>query len=205
MLVVYEGSVETFQRVLEGAYLSPHVHKTFICLDQYVQKTFTYLNPRIHYTFTCLEQHAHKTFSHLDPRTLNIHMFGATCPQDILTFGSTYPLNIHMFGATCPQDILTFGSTYPLEIRMFGPGGEGRIRKKFIINKQGRKRRHVTQYYVREPYRHFRAIWWLFLQRSFEDGASLFLRRCSCAQTSIHAIIRKITMCKQTWPLKLLF
>jgi len=37
MLVVCEGSVEMFGRVLEGAYLSPHIHRTF-----------SYLDPRIH-------------------------------------------------------------------------------------------------------------------------------------------------------------
>ena len=37
MIVVCEGSVEMFERVLEGAYLSPHIHRTF-----------PYLHPRIH-------------------------------------------------------------------------------------------------------------------------------------------------------------
>jgi len=31
--------------------------------------------------------------------------------------------------------------------------------KKFINNKQVRKRRHVTQYFMKEHNRHFRAMW----------------------------------------------
>jgi len=59
------------------------------------------------------------------------------------------------------------------------------------MNKQLRKGRHVTQYYMIESYRYFRAIWWLFLQRRVEAVPSLFLRSCSCAQTTIHGVIQK--------------
>jgi hypothetical protein len=46
MFVVYEGSVEMIvERVLKGAYLSPHVHKIFASLTPQVCKTFSYLNP----------------------------------------------------------------------------------------------------------------------------------------------------------------
>jgi len=62
------------------------------------------------------------------------------------------------------------------------------------MNKQVRKERHVTQYCVIEPYRYFRAIWWLFLQPRVEVGASLFLRRYSCAQTTVHGVIQKTTI-----------
>jgi hypothetical protein len=34
-------------------------------------------------------------------------------------------------------------------------------KKKLIMNKQVRKGKHVTQYYMIEFYRYFRAIWWL--------------------------------------------
>jgi len=66
ILVVCEVSVETFDRVIEGAFLSPRDHKTFACLDQHVPKTFSYLDPRIHMIFTCLDNHVHKTFVCLD-------------------------------------------------------------------------------------------------------------------------------------------
>ena len=44
MLVVYEVSVDMIERVVTGAYLSPHVHKTFASLNPQVYKIFACLN-----------------------------------------------------------------------------------------------------------------------------------------------------------------
>jgi hypothetical protein len=85
MLLVYEGSVEMIvERVLKGAYLSPHVYKTFESLTPQVCKTFSYLDPldiliigstrhshvwtNMPTRLTCLDQHVNKTFSYWDPR-----------------------------------------------------------------------------------------------------------------------------------------
>ena len=87
ILVVCEVSVETFDRVIEGAFLSPRDHKTFACLDKHVPKTFSYLDPRIHKTFTCLNHHVHKTF----------RMFGPACAQDIHTLGQHFDKTFALF------------------------------------------------------------------------------------------------------------
>ena len=61
--MVYDVSVETFERVLEGACLSPRIHMTFTCLDSHVHKTFVCLDQHVHKSFTCLEQHMPKSFT----------------------------------------------------------------------------------------------------------------------------------------------
>jgi len=48
VLVVYEGSTDTSDRIIKGAFLSPPVHKTFPALNPHVHKTFSYLDARIH-------------------------------------------------------------------------------------------------------------------------------------------------------------
>jgi hypothetical protein len=68
MLMGCEDLVQMFEGVLEGACLSPHVHKTFAALKTQVHKIFSYLDPRNHKKFTYLDQYVHKTFSDLLPR-----------------------------------------------------------------------------------------------------------------------------------------